>query len=106
MMKDPPGKRSGSRGWLLLFLIPSAFFLKDIIATVALLSTEPGITKRAALYFHLALLPGTLFVNAGGATAVNLVIGVALGGLLYLALRFWRRRPTKACSGRATQRLS
>jgi hypothetical protein len=93
-MPGLPSKRNRSREWLLLLLTPLAFFLKDVFATIAVLSREPGITERAAMYYHLALLPGTIFVSAGDAIAVNLVIGVALGGFLYFALRLWGRRPT------------
>jgi hypothetical protein len=101
MTTNLPSKRSGPRIWLLLPLPPLAFLLKDIIATIAVLSTEPGIAERAATYYHLALLPGTLFVSAGDAIAVNLIIGIALGILFYFVSRLWRRRPTKACSGLA-----
>ena len=69
--------------WFLI-IPPVAFFLKDIIATMILLSTEPGITPRAALYYHIALLPGTLLVSAGQALVVNILFGVFIGGILFL----------------------
>jgi hypothetical protein len=47
-----------SKAWLLV--PPLAFLLKDIVATIALLSREPGITANAAFYYAIAMLPGTL----------------------------------------------
>lgn len=78
------------RIWLLIVL-PLAFLLKDIIATMALLSTEPGITARAAFYYSIALLPGTLVAGGGAAMLFNILFGAFLGGILYW--RGMRRRP-------------
>lgn len=69
--------------WVLI-IPPLAFFLKDIIATMILLSTEPGITPRAAFYYSVALLPGTLVVSAGQALVVNILFGILIGGILFL----------------------
>ena len=75
-----------------LLLIPLAFLVKDVIATMAILSTEPGITERAVFYYALALLPATLFVVTGYAIAVNLVIGVLISVIIYVVRnRRWRR---------------
>jgi hypothetical protein len=71
------------KAWILI-IPPLAFFLKDIIATMILLSTEPRITPGAAFYYSLALLPGALVVSAGEALAINILFGVLLGGVLFL----------------------
>jgi len=47
-------------------VLPAVLFLvKDIIATLVVLSYEPGITGPAVLHYAYALLPGTLFVVTG-----------------------------------------
>jgi hypothetical protein len=69
--------------WLLI-LLPLAFLLKDVIATMALLATEPGITDTATFYYLIALLPGALFFSAGYAILFNIFFGVLLGLVLYL----------------------
>ena len=70
-----------------LLLIPLAFLVKDIIATVAVLSREPGITETAVHNYALALLPGTLFVVTGYAIPVNLLIGLSLSVVVYVILK-------------------
>ena len=75
-----------------LLLIPLAFLVKDIIATMAILSTEPGITERAVFYYALALLPGTLVVRTGSAIPVNLVFGVTISIIIYAVLKLRARR--------------
>ena len=80
---------------------PLAFFIKDIIATMILLSTEPGITPRAAFYYSVALLPATLVVRAGQAIFVNILVGFLVGGVFFLLInrqavgRPWRDAPTE-----------
>jgi hypothetical protein len=69
--------------WLLI-LLPLAFLLKDLIATMALLATEPGITNTATFYYLITLLPGALFFSAGHAILFNIFFGVLLGLVLYL----------------------
>ena len=67
------------------------FFLKDVIATNALLATEPGITARAKHYYGIALLPGPLFVNdAAPALVANLIFGALVGLMLYVSLALKR----------------
>jgi hypothetical protein len=75
-----------------LLLIPLAFLVKDIIATMALLSREPGITERAAYYFALASLPATLFVTTAYAMAVNLLIGALTSVIVYVVIKLQTRR--------------
>ena len=75
-----------------LLLIPLAFFVKDIIATFAILSREPGITANAVHNYALALLPGTFFVVTGYAIPVNLLIGFSLSVIVYVILKL---RPTR-----------
>jgi hypothetical protein len=70
-----------------LMLIPGAFLLKDIIATMAILAQEPGISGRAVLYYTIALLPGTLFVVTGYAITVNLLIGLLISVTIYVVQR-------------------
>jgi len=65
-------------------LLPVLFLIKDILATVAVLSTEPGITAKASLYYHVAILPGILWHDAGGAMIFNFIFGGILGLILYL----------------------
>lgn len=78
---------------ILLLGLPTLFFIvKDITATIAILSTEPGITARASFYYSIALLPGTLLVSNGNAFFVNILFGAFLGWLLYL-LEIRRKRP-------------
>jgi hypothetical protein len=69
--------------------IPLAFLLKDILATIWVLSNEPGISASNVFYYSIALLPGSLFVSNGHAMFVNVAIGFMAGLLLYL---WWRRR--------------
>ena len=59
------------------------FFLKDLVATIAGLSTEPGITETAVLYYKVAQLPGRLFLDAGPATFFNLAFGGCAGWIVY-----------------------
>ena len=81
--------RQTSRSWVVL--PPLLFFLKDVIATTALLSTEPGITAKAAFYYSLGLLPGSLVADsATTATVVNVLLGALVGLTLFLFLRFLR----------------
>jgi hypothetical protein len=79
--------------WLVIWLVaipPLAFLVLDVLATmVLLLLAEPGITPEAAFYYHIVLLPGTLFVNAHEAMFVNMVFGLVIGGILYLIVT-WR----------------
>jgi len=77
--------RTTSKLWLIA--PPLGFFLKDVIATNALLATEPGITAKAKNYYALALLPGALVVDdAGPATVVNMIFGALVGLIIFLLL--------------------
>ena len=76
---------------LLPLSIPAAFFLKDILATIVVLSNEPGVSPSNVFYYSVALLPGSLFVSNGHATFVNVAIGFLVGLLPYL--RWLRRAP-------------
>jgi hypothetical protein len=81
--------RQISSGWLIL--PPIISFLKDIIAAIVALSTEPGITAKTKFYYSLSLVPGALFVNdAMPAVFVNLLFAELVGGSIYLSLRFER----------------
>jgi len=87
--------RQSLRKLWLLIVLPLAFLLKDLIATMAVLSTEPGITAKAALYYRTAMLPGTLFIGGGGAMLFNFIFGALLGLILYLrAVRRSRTVPS------------
>jgi hypothetical protein len=72
---------------LLLVVPPSAFLLKDIVATIAVLSTEPGITAKASLYYHTALVPGVLWFDPEAAMLFNFIFGALVGLILYLCVR-------------------
>jgi hypothetical protein len=72
---------------ILLIVAPAAFLLKDIVATNAVLSTEPGVTAKAARYYSIATLPGPLFVESS-VMLFNFIFGALLGLILYLCLRF------------------
>jgi len=67
------------------------FFLKDIAATIAVLSTEPGITQTAALYYKVAQLPGRLILDAGPAMFFNMAFGGCTGWIVY-RWKLWRSR--------------
>ena len=70
-----------------LLLIPLAFFVKDMIATQIFLAQEPGITDKAAFYFALALLPGTLVFNTSSSIVVNVLIGLVISVTIYIVQR-------------------
>ncbi len=73
--------------WWLILLPPLMFLLKDIIATIAVLSTEPGITAKAKLYYVIALIPGGFVVdNASSAIFVNVIVGAFISLILYILL--------------------
>ncbi len=76
-MKSPPNKIQ------FIAIGACAFFLKDVVATIAVLSTEPGITETAALYYQVAQLPGRLFLDAGAATFFNVAFGGSAGWAVY-----------------------
>ena len=78
-----------SKAWL--FIPPLAFLLKDIVATIAVLSREPGITANAASYYAMAMLPGAL-ISGESAMLINVSFGVLVGVTLYFALRWSRTR--------------
>ena len=71
-----------SKAWLLI--PPLAFLLKDIVATMAVLSREPGITANVAFYYAIVMLPGTL-ISGELAILINLIFGVIVGLVLYSA---------------------
>jgi ABC-type enterochelin transport system permease subunit len=86
------GNDQRKRPTLWLLFLPAAFFLvKDLVATVVVLSYEPGISAVAVLHYAYTLLPGTLFVVTGYAPLVNLVFGTILGVILYLFITLRRR---------------
>ena len=68
----------------LLIVPPLVFLLKDLIATVVLLASEPGITAGQTLFYAITLLPGTLFLSTGHAILFNVFFGALLGLVLYL----------------------
>jgi hypothetical protein len=76
-----------SLGISLLIVTPLAFVLKDVIATMAVLAAEPGISAEAARYYSLAMLPGPLFVESW-VTVFNFIFGALVGLILYLCFRF------------------
>ena len=66
-------------------------FLKDVVAAISVLSTEPGITAKAKFYYALSLLPGALLVNdALPALIVNVLFGALVGLILYVCVSFKR----------------
>lgn len=83
-----------SKIWLVV-IPPLAFLVFDLLATTVLLFlAEPGITPRAALYYHIALLPGTLLVSADGAVFINMLFGLLIGCVLFLGIT-WRNFRTR-----------
>ena len=78
--------------WLLIVIPPLLFIAKDIIATIIVLSYEPGITERAVINFSLELLPGSFFVPNNYALTFNACFGLAIGAILYFVVRSRRRR--------------
>lgn len=76
-----------SRRILLLVIPPLGFVLKDVVATIAILSTEPGISAKASMYYSIAMLPGPLFAESW-VMLFNFSFGVLVGLILYLSLRF------------------
>jgi len=82
-MRNNLREANRSQKWLLLILPPLVFLLKDMIATIAVLSNEPGVTPRAVMYYRIAQLPGRLFFGADGATLFNILVGIVIGWLLY-----------------------
>ena|SRR5580704_4984846 len=77
------------RTWqrILPVTIPGTFVFKDILATLVVLSNEPGISARKAFYYSVALLPGSLLASNGVAPLANIVLGFLVGLVLYLWLR-------------------
>jgi len=69
--------------------MPFAFLLKDVLATVVVLSNETGISHNAARRYSFALLPGPLFVESR-VMLFNFVFGALVGVALYVCLRFAR----------------
>ena len=69
-------------------------FLKDVVATMAILATEPGITREAKYYYRLAIVPGSLVVEEVTALlfSVNILFGVFVGLIVFIFLRRVRRR--------------
>jgi hypothetical protein len=62
---------------------PAVMVLKDIVATMVVLSNEPGISAENARHYHLALSPGgLLFGGAGWAWLFNICVGALLGLLV------------------------
>ena len=62
---------------------PAAMVLKDIFATMVMLSNEPGISADNARHYHLALSPGGLFFGgAGWAWLFNICLSVVIGLLV------------------------
>jgi hypothetical protein len=62
---------------------PCFMILKDIAATVVVLSNEPGISEPNARHYHIALLPGgLLFGGAGWAWLFNLCVAVVMGSVV------------------------
>ncbi|MGA8678124.1 MAG: hypothetical protein WB621_23150 [Candidatus Acidiferrales bacterium] len=64
-------------------LIPAGFLLKDSLATIVVLSNEPGVTAANVFHYSLGLLPGSLFVSNGRAMLANAGIGFVLGWIFY-----------------------
>lgn len=75
-----------------VLLIPLAFLVKDIVATMAFLSREPGITEQDGFYFAIASLPGTLFVPTAYAMTVNLCIGGMTGVIVFVAGKIYSKQ--------------
>ncbi|MGH9971399.1 MAG: hypothetical protein ACREBG_26895 [Pyrinomonadaceae bacterium] len=86
LLKESPVRQKFIRIFLVV-VPPLAFVLKDVIATMAVLSTEPGITGKAVVYYRIAMLPGTLWFGAGQAMLFNLIFGTLVGLILYLCVR-------------------
>lgn len=81
--------RHTTNAWLIVPPIMSV--LKDVVAAIALLSTEPGITAKAKFYYSLSLLPGVLFVeDALPALFVNVLFWALVGLILYTCIAFKR----------------
>ena len=69
-------------------LFPSAMVLKDILATMVVLSNEPGISAENVRHYHMALFPGgLLFAGAGWAWLFNICASVIIGLLVSNRLR-------------------
>jgi len=80
-------------------LFPVAMVLKDIVATMVVLSNEPGISADNARHYHLALSPGgLLFGGAGWAWLFNICVSVIVGLLVSNKLRI-DSRPSESKSG-------
>jgi hypothetical protein len=90
MMADR--KKPNKPIWLLLFIPPLFFIVKDFIATQVVLSYEPGITAEAVHNYAVQLLPGSLFVVTGHAPVLNLAFGIFIGAALFLIALYRRRR--------------
>ena len=79
----------------LWIIVPAlVMFLKDIVATNAILATEPGITLDAKYYYGLALIPGSLVVEDATAVllTINVLFGAFVGLIVFIFLRLIRRR--------------
>lgn len=91
-MTNSESKERKNPIWLLLVIPPLLFLLKDIIATIIVLSYEPGITERAVNNYAVELLPATLFVETGRAISLNVGLGLIIGAFSYLVALYRRRQ--------------
>jgi hypothetical protein len=69
------------------FLFPAVVLLFDILATVIVLSHEPGISAKEVLVYHVMLLPGSLFFSVTPAILFNLVVATGAGWIVSRRLR-------------------
>ena len=69
------------------FLLPTFVFLFDILATMLVLSHEPGTTAKDALVYNLMLLPAGLVFSAMPAIILNVILAAVAGWLLSKRLK-------------------
>jgi len=62
--------------------IPAAMLLKDIVATMVVLSNEPGVSAENARHYRQALSPGGLLFGGDWAWLVNIGVSVVIGLLV------------------------
>jgi hypothetical protein len=75
---------------------PAAVLLKDIVATMVVLSNEPGISAENVHHYHLALFPGGLLSGgAGWAWLFNTCVSVVIALLVSNTTRIPNRPSTR-----------
>ncbi len=85
---------AGAKPAITAFWFGVLFAVIDFVATIQVLSHEPGISGRDVYVYSIELLPGSLLlVDSGEALLFNVIFGAVVGlGVGLVAKRSLRRR--------------